>query len=185
MDSRLFQDKVYIVTGGATGIGLAVVAQLIKYGAHVYTFDLQPEISEGLCALSSDRLVYTQCDVRNRESCHKLVADVLDKHGKLDGLVNNAAICPPEGEIGTDELFDKIMDTNVRGVWNMGTEALRQFQKQGSGSMVNVGSTSCLVGKNRLALYASSKHAVLGFTRSWALDFAKYGVRVNCVGPGM
>lgn len=184
MDSGLFQDKIYVVTGGATGIGLAVVAQLLRYGAYVYTFDLGLEASKGLSELPSDRLVYTQCDIRSRESCHNLMTNVLEKHGKLDGLVNNAAVCPPEGELGTDEQYDMIMDTNVRGVWNMGTEALRQFQTQGHGSMVNVGSTSCLVGKNRLALYASSKHAVLGFTRSWALDFAKYGVRVNCVGPG-
>ncbi|GAB7356270.1 hypothetical protein MBLNU459_g7079t1 [Dothideomycetes sp. NU459] len=181
MDAALFKTRVYVVTGGAAGIGLAVAKQLLEYGAYVYVLDIQ---DSGVSALENDRVTYIRVDVRSRKDCREALASVMAKHRKIDGLVNNAAICPSEGESPAEELYDQVFDINVRGYWNMGMEALIHMRKQTHGSIVNVGSTSSLVGKNRLPLYTGSKHAILGFTRSWALDFAKYGIRVNCVGPG-
>jgi NAD(P)-dependent dehydrogenase (short-subunit alcohol dehydrogenase family) len=108
----------------------------------------------------------------------------MSKYGRFDGLVNNAGITLLEGELPSDEFYNSITEVNLRGVWNMTTEAFVHMKKQGGGSVVNIGSISAIYGKARLAVYAASKHAVLGLTRSWALDYAKYGIRINMVGPG-
>lgn len=122
--------------------------------------------------------------MRDRKRCHEVVTSIVEKHGRLDGLVNNAGICPLEGEMPGDDVFEEVYGVNVRGVWNMGTEALTVMREQKGGNVVNIGSISSSHGVARIPLYTSSKHAVLGLTRTWALDFAKYGVRVNCVAPG-
>jgi len=184
MDPKLFKDKVYVVTGGAAGIGLAIARQLLKYGAHVYALDIHKDKTEELSALSNDHLTYLQTDVRNRQQCHQAISSIVASHKRLDGLVNNAGVCPLEGELPGDDVYDYVFDVNVRGVWNMATEALIEMKRLGVGSIVNIGSTSSVGGVPRIPLYTASKHAVLGLTRTWALDFAKYGIRVNCVGPG-
>lgn len=181
----MFKDRIYVVTGGAAGIGLAVAAQLLKGGAYVFVLDLHKEATPELAALPGDRLIYMQNDVGNREICHKTIDSIIEKHGKIDGLVNNAGICDLEGESPDDSLYNTVFDTNVRGVWNMGMEVLVRMKDQGKGSVVNIGSVSSMCGVPRIPLYTASKHAVLGFTRTWALDYAKYGVRVNCVAPGL
>ncbi|KAG9666812.1 hypothetical protein KCU99_g8385, partial [Aureobasidium melanogenum] len=167
MDSNLFSGKVYVVTGGGGGIGFGIVRQLEGYGAHVFALDLRKENPASFDKLDKNRTTFIEVDVSDREACSNAIDRVLSKHDRIDGLVNNAVI-----------------DTNLGGAFNMGSLVLPKMKEQKSGVIVNVGSTSCLSGKNRLPLYASSKHALLGLTRSWALDFAKYGIRVNCVGPG-
>ncbi|KAI9743668.1 MAG: hypothetical protein M1818_002984 [Claussenomyces sp. TS43310] len=184
MESHLFKSKVYVVTGGASGIGLAITTLLLKAGAYVYALDLHAERSAELAALHNERLTYEQVDVRQRARCHEVMTSVIERHGGLDGLVNNAGVCPLEGELPGDDVYDFVFDVNVRGVWNMGTEALTHMKEQRRGAVVNIGSTSSLYGVARIPLYTASKHAVLGLSRTWALDFAKYGVRVNCVAPG-
>lgn len=184
MDSKLFSGKVYVVTGGGGGIGFGIVRQLEGYGAHVFALDLRKENPATFDNLDKDRTTFIEVDVSDREACSNAVDQVLSKHGRIDGLVNNAGVCPSEGELPDPKLFRSVIDVNLGGAFNMGSLVLPKMKEQKSGVIVNVGSTSCLSGKNRLPLYASSKHALLGLTRSWALDFAKYGVRVNCVGPG-
>lgn len=184
MNPSLFAGNVYLVTGGSRGIGFAVVQQLLGYGGIVYAADVQPEASAELASIASIHLHYVQTDVRNREACRSLVETIAKSHSRLDGVVNNAGICPLEGEAPPDAMFDDIVDVNLTGVWNIGAAALAQMKKQGSGSLVNLGSVSSLVGVARLPAYTATKHAVLGLTRTWAVDFAKYGVRVNCIAPG-
>jgi NAD(P)-dependent dehydrogenase (short-subunit alcohol dehydrogenase family) len=118
--------------------------------------------------------------------------------GNLDGFVNCAGICPTEGKMATDELFGRIMAINVTGSWNMGTEAIMKMTKQqaknaegllpdtqrtvGAGSIVNIASGASLRGIAGLSAYCTSKHAVLGMTRSWAKEWPS--LRINAVAPG-
>ena len=130
-----------------------------------------------------------------RDACRSFIDSI---PGRLDGLVNSAGVSGWEGKIGADAVYQRTMDVNVTGTWNMTTEALRRMSTQedveapgivpksvrsvGQGSIVNVGSGASLRGVAGLAAYTASKHAVLGLTRSWARDFPK--MRVNLVAPG-
>lgn len=130
-----------------------------------------------------------------RDACRSFIDSI---PGRLDGLVNCAGVSGWEGKIGADAVYQRTMDVNVTGTWNMTTEALRRMSTQedvevpgivpksvrsvGQGSIVNVGSGASLRGVAGLAAYTASKHAVLGLTRSWARDFPK--MRVNLVAPG-
>ncbi|OGE54877.1 hypothetical protein PENARI_c005G02786 [Penicillium arizonense] len=185
MDPSLFSSKVYLVTGGNRGIGFAITSQLLDYDAFVYVVDIGQEPSPALQAIANERLYYHSGDVRDRIECQALLQKIVGTHSRLDGLVNNAAICPLEGASPDDSMFDEVIDVNLNGVWNYGTAAIHQMKTQSSGgSIVNIGSTSSLVGVGRLPAYTASKHAVLGLTRSWAIEFAGQGIRVNCVAPG-
>jgi NAD(P)-dependent dehydrogenase (short-subunit alcohol dehydrogenase family) len=183
MDPKLFAEKVYLVTGGNRGIGAAVSQQLLRYGAIVYAADIQAAVSAELAG-ENQNLYYIQCDVRDRAACRALIEQVVSSHSRLDGVVNNAGICPLEGERPSDSVFDEVVAVNLTGVWNIGSAALDYMQMQGFGNIVNLGSVSSTVGVPRLPAYTATKHAILGLTRTWALDFAKYGVRVNCIAPG-
>jgi len=186
MDPNLFKGKTYIVTGGAAGIGLGIVRQLSTYGATVYSLDIVMTPTEDPEIFTRPNVHHLSVDVRDQQACAAAVQQISSTHnGAIDGLVNNAGICPSEGELPDHELYRTVIDTNLGGAFNMGSEVLPIMRQRGKGgAVVNVGSTSCLSGKNRLSLYASSKHALLGLTRSWALDWAKDRIRVNCVGPG-
>lgn len=136
------------------------------------------------------------CDITNRAACKSFI-DAIPGH--LNGLINCAGICPSEGKIAPDDLFQKIMAVNVTGSWNMGTEAIRRMTGQeprkstglilGSertlpaGIIVNIASGAALRGIANLAAYCTSKHAVLGMTRAWAKDWPS--LRVNAVAPGI
>ena len=179
-----FNSKVYIVTGGAAGIGLGITELLLSYGAYVYATDLHERPSAPLGDLPQNQLVYLQGDVKDRKRSHEITSLVIKQHNRLDGLVNCAGVCPLEGEMPGDDLYDHCFDVNVRGSWNMGTEALEVMKSRGLGNIINIGSLSSTKGVGRLPLYTATKHALAGLTRTWALDFAKYGIRVNMIGPG-
>lgn len=182
------EGKSIIVTGGASGIGLATVAQLLQLKAKVAVGDLAPSPSAGLTELENNaqNLFYKQVDVSSRPSVEDFMRAVLEKFGTVDGLVNNAGICPNEGEMATDEVFDAIMSVNLKGVWNVGTEAIRIMAKQESrGVIVNTASDAALKGIKGLAAYTASKHGVLGLTRVWCKEWTPKGIRVNAVAPGM
>jgi NAD(P)-dependent dehydrogenase (short-subunit alcohol dehydrogenase family) len=135
-------------------------------------------------------------DIANREQCHGFFNNI---PGRIDGLVNCAGICPAEGQMASDEVFTRIMEVNVRGTWNMGTEAILRMSKQeqktsipgllpeftrtpGAGRIVNFASGAGIRGIANIAGYCASKHAVVGLTRAWAKDWPC--LRINAVAPG-
>ncbi|KAM5341978.1 hypothetical protein ACJ41O_015009 [Fusarium nematophilum] len=195
-----FTNKAYIVTGGFSGIGLATVHKLLRASAVVHVLDRDQSPPAALDeAKSSGRLyLYPSVDVSSRESVSKTFAEILKRSPKISGLVNSAGICPSDGTIlENDDTFDRVIAVNLRGTWNVSTELLRHVQEtspassfegwkpgQGGISIVNLGSSASYYGFQTLGAYTASKHAVLGLTRTWALDFARFGVRVNLVAPG-
>lgn len=180
--------------GGGSGIGLAITQALLNAGAMVHVADIAkrpPELNE------QSRLHYRDdCDITSRQACKNFINSV---SGRLDALINCAGICPHEGKMASDELFARIMAINVTGSWNMGTEAIRKMTEQegnstapgllpgterntGAGVIVNIASGASLRGIAGLGAYCTSKHAVLGMTRSWAKEWPT--LRVNAVAPG-
>ncbi|KAI6093230.1 hypothetical protein F4821DRAFT_222482 [Hypoxylon rubiginosum] len=192
--SMSFAGRQIAITGGCSGIGLAVAKTLLALGAIVYVADIAPEVPEYFTSQKNIH-VTLRCDITDRQSCQDFLNSI---PGRLDGLVNCAGTSGWEGKIGTDEVYRRTMDINVAGTWNMATEALQRMSTQediespgivpgsvrsvGQGSIVNVGSGASLRGVSGLAAYTASKHAVLGLTRSWARDFPK--MRINLVAPG-
>ncbi|KAL2858546.1 hypothetical protein BJY01DRAFT_241874 [Aspergillus pseudoustus] len=191
---KSFAGRQIAVTGGCSGIGLAVTRTLVALGATVYVADISPRIPDELKGHGNVHITLL-CDITDRIACQSFLASI---PGRLDGLVNSAGTARWEGRVGTDEVFHRTMDINVTGTWNMATEALARMSTQkeieasgivsgsirsvGKGSIVNVGSGASLRGVSGLAAYTASKHAVLGLTRSWARDFPQ--MRVNLVAPG-
>lgn len=179
--------KVIILTGGASGIGLATVKKLLEHGGTVAVGDLSPGPSEGLASLigQGNDCAYLQLDVSSRQSAQRFTSWALDRYGRIDGLVNNAGISLDEGEGASDETFDKILAVNLKGVWHMGTEALQVMKDQPQkGVIVNTASTAALKGIRGLAAYCSSKHAVLGLTKAWCKQWTPLGIRINAICPG-
>lgn len=180
--------KTAIVTGGARGIGRAIVERLAAEGAAV-TFS-QRDASEGtdFARLLGDRghsVAFVQADVRQEQDAERLVAEAHSRFGRVDILCNNAGIGLLKAVADTtrDE-YDSVMDTNVWGLFTCSRHALPLMIEGGGGSIVNVGSVAATVGFATDAAYCASKGAVHALTRQMALDYAAHGVRVNCVAPG-
>ncbi|KAL2817669.1 hypothetical protein BDW59DRAFT_165826 [Aspergillus cavernicola] len=188
-----FVGRQIAVTGGCSGIGLAVTKTLLALGGTVYVADLTSQAPNGLTNHKTCHITLN-CDVTNRQSCKSFLDSIPNR---LDGLVNSAGTASWEGRIGTDAIFHRTMQINVTGSWNMATEALLRMQGQediegsgivsgsirsvGKGSVVNVGSGASVRGIAGLTVYTASKHAVLGLTRAWVRDFPR--MRVNLVAP--
>ena len=179
---ELLKDKIAIVTGGTKGIGLATVEKLASEGAIVYA-----------CARSkkdfdNPNIIYHGLDITNRDSVQKLYDDIVEKHGRVDVLVNNAGIMKDRTtKKMTDEEFDSVIDTNIKGTFNMVRLFGPLMQSNGYGSIINLSSFVASQGNIGQANYVASKAAIEGMSKCWAKEFAMHGenVRVNCVAPGV
>ncbi len=184
-DSR-FQGQVAIVTGGAGGLGRALAARLLADGAQVALVD-SDEAQLARVAGELESVLPIRADVTVEQDVAAYVARTVAELGRVDLFFNNAGI---EGRmskiVDTDVAdFDRVIAVNVRGVFLGLREVLRALQRQGTGgAIVNTASVAGLRGSNRLAPYSTSKHAVIGLTRSAAREGAEFGVRVNAVAPG-
>lgn len=182
--ARDLENKVVIVTGGASGMGAACVRLFALSGAHVVVVDRNEEMAQ---AVSSECRVDTPVigDVANSDFCERAVELVYERHQQLDVLVNAAGVIARAGAIETDDAtWKRVMDINVNGTFYMCRQALPIMQRQQSGSIVNFGSVAGKVVWGQQTAYCTSKGAVHQLTRSLALDFAKDGIRVNAVCPG-
>jgi NAD(P)-dependent dehydrogenase (short-subunit alcohol dehydrogenase family) len=177
-----FAGRVAIVTGAAGGVGRAVVERLVAAGALVVAEDRDPSV-EALA--DGDRVVAFVGDVRQRVTAEGVVAATLERFGRLDILVNNAArlLLKPIEDTSDDE-WDDVMATNVTGVFFHCRAALPHLEASGDGVIVNTASTSGVTATKRQAAYAASKGALVQLTRQLALDYGRRHVRVNAVAPG-
>ena len=174
-------NKVAVVTGGYKGIGRGIVDTFIKYGAKVIVLDYD----ENVTSMKSDNILPYVVDIRDRQSVTEAVKSGVSYFGKLDILVNNAGVCKLASfEEMSDEVKALHFGININGVWNM-TKVCVEYLKASGGAIVNMSSvTGVMVADPGEVAYATSKAAVLGFTKSLAADLAKDKIRVNAIMPG-
>jgi len=183
-------NKVIIVTGGESGIGKAIAKQLFEFGANVVIADINVDTE-----LKSDRWYEVKCDITNKKEIDEMVLKTIEEYGRIDGLVNNAGINLPrllvdvKGEKPEYELneadFELMVAVNQKGPFLCAQAVARHMIKQNSGVIVNISSEAGIQGSRGQSVYAATKAALNGFTKSWAKELGKYQIRVVGVAPAI
>ena len=183
----LLEGKVAIVTGAASGIGLGTSKRFLQEGAKVAICDVRQESVDAaveqlgeygpVCGFAND--------ITNRAGCDEFVKKVVDRFGKVDILINNAGITKDAQFYKmADDAFRKVIEVNLFGTYNMSKAVVPYMMEQRYGKIVNASSIACIKGNFGQSNYASSKAALMSFTRSLGRELGKYGINVNAVAPG-
>src|SRR5215470_13575318 len=185
-----FNGKVALVTGAASGMGLATAKAFAEAGAAVMLADYKEETvtaaAQKLIA-AGHKAIAVRCDVSDDAQVAAMVDFTVAQFGRLDAAFNNAGVMAhiaPTAD-STNEEWDRVVGINLRGVWSCMKHELRHMVRQGSGAIVNNASVGALTGNPGIGSYIASKHGVVGLTRTAALEYIKQGIRVNAVNPGL
>jgi NAD(P)-dependent dehydrogenase (short-subunit alcohol dehydrogenase family) len=182
---KAFSPKVSIVTGGASGIGLAIARELVDRGSHVVVADVDGDAASRAAAALGPRTSAACVDVADAAAVKALVDRVVDDHGRLDVMVNNAGVAVGGLLEELDEqLWSRAIDVNLRGVVNGVTAAYAVMRRQGSGHILNTASLAGLVPAPGMLPYTTTKHAVVGLSTALRAEAASQGVRVSVLCPG-
>jgi len=183
------EGKVAVVTGGSIGIGAAIGRVFAREGARVALISRSADAGEktaaGIRSQGGDCRFYA-ADVSRADQVAAVAARILKDHSRVDILVNNAGIWRPGRVVDLDEAtWDSVLDTNLKGMFLVSRQLLPGMMERKSGVVLNVASVAGLVGAREASAYAASKGGIINLSRSMALDFAPFNVRVNCLCPGM
>ena len=191
-----FTGQVVIVTGGAQGIGGGISRAFAGAGAQVAVLDIDAEagaaLAEGfdveLSRNEEGQIRFFEADVASDEVCAQTVGQIIEDWGRVDVLCNNVGIQPvPSYKLAHElpiEMWDRIIDVNLKSFFLMARHCLPQMMKQGKGVIINTASVQGLQSASMVSAYAASKGGIISMTRQLALDYAKYGIRVLAVNPG-
>ncbi len=186
-----FDGKVVVITGGALGIGRACAIEFAREGAQVTVADINEAAGratiEAIQGIGGQGNLVT-ADVARASECERVVRETVDRFGGLDVLFNNVGIQPRESyrnvEDTTEEMWDRILDVNLKSFFLMSKYALPEIRRRGGGAIINTASVQGLQSQRGVPAYAASKGGILSLTRQMALDYAAEGIRVLAVCPG-